>query len=248
MHWRILGLAALFLRVATAQVAAQAGDALHPCRLLTTAQLSAALGTVGATQEGDMPGSGRGANPLRSVGHHGRDFLSIRRQGTEHEDEYPGAAGLHEQHVRCAQGARVEVREERFRKHELLASDAAARRCEEPVCDDLRHGGQGDAGHDLGVIETERPHGEAQDLDGERRRATALALATGDPIQTAQEPDHLAHRLGHGPRRQTEHSAAYGSLWILFPPSRNPPKQQPLPRGRVSPNQSQRPGISHSNK
>ena len=67
MHWRILGLAALFLRVATAQAAAQAGDALHPCKLLTTAQLSAALGTLGATQEGDMPGSGRGANPLRRV-------------------------------------------------------------------------------------------------------------------------------------------------------------------------------------
>ena len=50
-----------------AQVAAQTGDALHPCKLLTTAQLSAALGTMGATQEGDMPGSGRGANPLRKV-------------------------------------------------------------------------------------------------------------------------------------------------------------------------------------
>jgi len=67
MHWRILGLATLFLRVVTAQVAAQGGDALHPCKLLTTAQLSAALGTVGAAQEGDMPGSGRGANPLRRV-------------------------------------------------------------------------------------------------------------------------------------------------------------------------------------
>jgi len=67
MHWRIVGLTALFLGVATAQVAAQAGDALHPCKLLTTAELSAALGTVGATQEGDMPGSGRGANPLRRV-------------------------------------------------------------------------------------------------------------------------------------------------------------------------------------
>ena len=67
MHWRILGLAALFLRIATAQVAAQAGDALHPCTLLTTAQLSADLGTRGAMQEGDMPGSGRGANPLRRV-------------------------------------------------------------------------------------------------------------------------------------------------------------------------------------
>jgi len=67
MHWRILGLTALFLRVATAQVAAQAADALHPGKLLTTAQLSAGLGTLGATQEGDMPGSGRGANPLRRV-------------------------------------------------------------------------------------------------------------------------------------------------------------------------------------
>ena len=38
------------------------------------------------------------------MGHDGRAFLSIRRQGTEPEDEYPGAAGLHEQDVRCAQG------------------------------------------------------------------------------------------------------------------------------------------------
>jgi len=67
MHWRILGLAALFLGVATAQAAAQTGDALHPCKLLATVQLSAALGTLGANQEGDMPGSGRGANPLRRV-------------------------------------------------------------------------------------------------------------------------------------------------------------------------------------
>jgi hypothetical protein len=67
MHWRILSLAALFLRVATAQVAAQTGDPLHPCKLLTAAQLSGALGTMGAMQEGDMPGSGRGANPLRRV-------------------------------------------------------------------------------------------------------------------------------------------------------------------------------------
>ena len=67
MHWRIPSLAALFLQVATAQVAAQTGDPLQPCKLLTAAQLSAALGTMGATQEGDMPGSGRGANPLRRV-------------------------------------------------------------------------------------------------------------------------------------------------------------------------------------
>ena len=40
---------------------------MHPCTLLTTAQLSADLGTLGAMPEGDMPGSGRGANPLRRV-------------------------------------------------------------------------------------------------------------------------------------------------------------------------------------
>ena len=56
VHWRILVLTALFLRVATVPAAAQTGDALHPCKLLTTAQLSAALGTLGAMQEGDMPG------------------------------------------------------------------------------------------------------------------------------------------------------------------------------------------------
>ena len=67
MHRRILCLAALSLGVAAAPVAAQTGDALHPCRILTTAELTAALGTMGASQEGDMPGSGRGANPLRRV-------------------------------------------------------------------------------------------------------------------------------------------------------------------------------------
>ena len=65
MDWRILGLTALILQVATAP--AQTGNALRPCSLLTTAQLSAALGPMGASQEGDMPGSGRGANPLRRV-------------------------------------------------------------------------------------------------------------------------------------------------------------------------------------
>ena len=122
------------------------------------------------------------------VGRDGRDFLSIRRQGTEPEDEYPGAPGLHEQDVRRAQGPRLEVREEGFRKHELLASDAAARRCERSVCDDLRHGGQGNAGHDLGVIETERPHGEAQDPGGRapprdcpRALVTSTTPLEGDP-------------------------------------------------------------------
>ena len=37
---------------------------MHPCQLLTPTQLSAALGTIGATQESDMPDSGRGTNPL----------------------------------------------------------------------------------------------------------------------------------------------------------------------------------------
>jgi hypothetical protein len=67
MRWRILDLAVLLLLVAARQAGAQTGDALHPCKLLTTAQVTAAVGAVGATQEGDMPGSGRGANPLRRV-------------------------------------------------------------------------------------------------------------------------------------------------------------------------------------
>jgi hypothetical protein len=67
VHWRILELAVLFLLVAATQAGAQTGDASHPWQILTTAQVSTAIGTVGATQEGDMPGTGRGANPLRRV-------------------------------------------------------------------------------------------------------------------------------------------------------------------------------------
>jgi hypothetical protein len=62
----LLSLATLFVGATTAQ-AAEAGKALHPCNLLTKAEIAAELGTVGATQEGDMPGSGHGDNPLRRV-------------------------------------------------------------------------------------------------------------------------------------------------------------------------------------
>jgi hypothetical protein len=67
VHWRLMSLAISVVLVAAEQVGAQTGDASHPCSLLTTAQVSAAVGTAGATQEGDMPGTGRGANPLRRV-------------------------------------------------------------------------------------------------------------------------------------------------------------------------------------
>ena len=54
MHWRIVCLAVL--SIAAGQAEAQAEDASHPCSLLTAAQISAALGSVGQSAEGNMPG------------------------------------------------------------------------------------------------------------------------------------------------------------------------------------------------
>jgi hypothetical protein len=61
------GVALLVVSCVASRVAAQEGEGLHPCGLLTKAEVSDALGSAGATQEGDMPGSGSGANPLRRV-------------------------------------------------------------------------------------------------------------------------------------------------------------------------------------
>ena len=58
MRWRVLSLAVLIGLIAAGEAGAQTGDASHPCSLLTTAQVSAALGSVGESREGDMPGQG----------------------------------------------------------------------------------------------------------------------------------------------------------------------------------------------
>jgi hypothetical protein len=65
MHWRVMSLAVLIGFIAAGQAGAQTGAASHPCSLLTAAQISAAVGSVGESLEGDMPGTGHGANPLR---------------------------------------------------------------------------------------------------------------------------------------------------------------------------------------
>src|SRR2546421_7933647 len=65
MHWRVMSLAVLIGFIAGGQARAQTEGASHPCSLLTAAQISAAVGTVGESLEGDMPGTGRGTNPLR---------------------------------------------------------------------------------------------------------------------------------------------------------------------------------------
>ena len=65
MHWRVMSLAVLIGFIAAGQAGAQTGAASHPCSLLTAAQISAAVGSVGESREGDMPGTGHGANPLR---------------------------------------------------------------------------------------------------------------------------------------------------------------------------------------
>jgi len=67
MKRRDLTVAILFVMVRGVQVGAQTGDASHPCSLLTKAQVTAAVGTVGASAEGDMPGTGRGENPVRKA-------------------------------------------------------------------------------------------------------------------------------------------------------------------------------------
>lgn len=65
MHWRGYGLAVLIGCIATRTAAAEPAVVLHPCSLLTVAQINAAVGNVGQSLEGDMPGTGHGASPLR---------------------------------------------------------------------------------------------------------------------------------------------------------------------------------------
>lgn len=64
MRCHVMCLTVLIGFIAAGQAGAQAGAALHPCSLLTAAQISAAVGSVGESAEGDMPGTGKGARPL----------------------------------------------------------------------------------------------------------------------------------------------------------------------------------------
>jgi hypothetical protein len=64
MHWRVMSLAVFIGCIAAGQAGAQTGAASHPCSLLTAAEISAAVGSVGKSAEGDMPGTGRGGKPL----------------------------------------------------------------------------------------------------------------------------------------------------------------------------------------
>lgn len=52
----VLSFAALTGFLAVAQAGAQTGAALHPCSFLTAAEIGVAVGSVGESREGDMPG------------------------------------------------------------------------------------------------------------------------------------------------------------------------------------------------
>jgi hypothetical protein len=56
MHWQAVSVAVLIAFIAVGQTGAQTGAALHPCSFLTAAEISAAVGSVGESREGDMPG------------------------------------------------------------------------------------------------------------------------------------------------------------------------------------------------
>lgn len=59
MPWHVVSLAVLIGVIAADQAGAQTGAPLHPCSLLTPAQISAAVGSVGESREGDMPGKAK---------------------------------------------------------------------------------------------------------------------------------------------------------------------------------------------
>ena len=59
MHWRFMSLAVFVGFIAARQAAALTGAASDPCALLTAAQISAAVGSIGESKEGDMPGNGK---------------------------------------------------------------------------------------------------------------------------------------------------------------------------------------------
>jgi hypothetical protein len=58
MHWNFASLAGLIGCIAAVQAEGQTRTVLHPCSFLTATEISAAVGTVGESREGDMPGKG----------------------------------------------------------------------------------------------------------------------------------------------------------------------------------------------
>ncbi len=56
MFYRVISFAILVLFITSGQSGAQTDPASHPCTLLTADQISAAIGKVGESKEGDMPG------------------------------------------------------------------------------------------------------------------------------------------------------------------------------------------------
>ena len=56
MRWHVMSLTVLIGFIAAGQGGAQPGAALHPCTFLTAPEISAAVGSVGESREGDMPG------------------------------------------------------------------------------------------------------------------------------------------------------------------------------------------------
>jgi len=65
MAWYIMSLAVVIGCTAVGQAGAQTAANLHPCSLLTAAQVTAAVGSVSQSAEGDMRGTGQGEKPLR---------------------------------------------------------------------------------------------------------------------------------------------------------------------------------------
>lgn len=56
MHWRVMSLTVLIGFIALGNAVAQSEAGLHPCAMLTAEQISATVGKIGESKEGDMPG------------------------------------------------------------------------------------------------------------------------------------------------------------------------------------------------
>jgi hypothetical protein len=56
---RVMSFAVLIVLISLGQARAQSDAASHPCTLLTADQISAAVGKVGESKEGDMPGKAK---------------------------------------------------------------------------------------------------------------------------------------------------------------------------------------------
>lgn len=56
MFWRVFSLAVLIMLITLGQARAQSDAASHPCTLLTAEQITAVVGKIGESKEGEMPG------------------------------------------------------------------------------------------------------------------------------------------------------------------------------------------------